>query len=122
MLNNLNEIRERYLQDSLPKRLGALAADLARVVSFAKNPNNKDAVETLFEESRWFIEWTALDTQPEHIEALIQLQLTLAIWHLKWDSSYTDLEKVTKIRAQASLWSDRVLAMSGIMDGRSNKN
>ena len=122
MLNNLNEIRERYLQDSLPKRLGALAADLARVVSFAKNPNNKDGVGTLFEESKWFIEWTALDTQPEHIEALIQLQLTLAIWHLKWDSSYTDLEKVTKIREQASLWSDRVLAMSGIMDGGSNKN
>ena len=41
MLNNLNEIRERYLQDSLPKRLGALAADLARVVSFAKTQITK---------------------------------------------------------------------------------
>lgn len=120
MLNNLNEIRERYLQDPLPKRLGALAADLARVVSFAKNPNNKDAVETLFEESKWFIEWTALDTQ--HVETLIQLQLILAVWHLKWDSSYADLKKVTEIREQASLWSDRVLAMSGLMDGKPNNN
>lgn len=42
--------RARYLKQSLPMRLGGLAADIARVSSFAEIPD-AGAVETMLEES-----------------------------------------------------------------------
>ena len=37
-MKNLDTVRERYLRDPLPVRLGGLAANLSRIASFARNP------------------------------------------------------------------------------------
>jgi|GEM_PF-2730767 len=47
------EIRTRYLQDTLPIRLGGIAANLARLASFSANPQSVIAIENLLVESRW---------------------------------------------------------------------
>ena len=39
-------IRERYLRDNLPVRLGGLAANLSRIKSFAAQDANRDVVES----------------------------------------------------------------------------
>ncbi len=52
--------RERYLREDLPHRLGELAANLARIASFCGNDLNNEAVFSLIEESKFFIEWTAI--------------------------------------------------------------
>ena len=62
-MRDVRSIRDRYLKDAIPTRLGGLAANLARVSSFAKNPGNRDAVYLLLDESKWFIEWTAAETE-----------------------------------------------------------
>ena len=49
-------IRERYLRDTLPLRLGGLAANLARIKSFSDHPDHYDVVENLLNESKFFIE------------------------------------------------------------------
>ncbi len=49
-------IRDRYLRDEFPVRLGGLAANLARIKSFSDHPDHRDAVESLLEESKFFIE------------------------------------------------------------------
>ncbi len=54
-------IQERYLRDTLPVRLGGLAANLARINSFSDHPDHRDVVERLLDESKFFIEWTASD-------------------------------------------------------------
>lgn len=51
--------KERFLRDSLPVRLGGIAADLARVSSCAQHEGSNDTVAMMLEESQWFIEWTA---------------------------------------------------------------
>lgn len=48
--------RERYLQDDLPKRLGNLAVNLARIKSLSDKAVNCALVESLVEESKFFIE------------------------------------------------------------------
>ena len=103
-------IRERYLRDTLPIRLGGLAADLARIVSFAENPMNHDAVTSLLEEGKYFAEWAAPDAPVDVQEALAQVQASLAVWHRRWLSGRPE----PLMRQEAHRWSDRLLELSGL--------
>jgi hypothetical protein len=76
--------KERFLRDPIPIRLGGLAANLARVNSFSGNSANQAAVFDLFEESKYFIEWTAAETEIDTAADLIDLQLQIAIWQRNW--------------------------------------
>ena len=58
-MKNVAEKRTRYLADALPRQLGALAADLARVASSAHYPARAASVALMLEESQHYIEWTA---------------------------------------------------------------
>ena len=109
-------IRERYLRDDLPVRLGGLAANLARVGSFSRNPAHRDVVESLLEESKFLIEWTASDAELNVQAELVELQLVLARWQLTWLSIWVDASRRTDVADQARAWSRRVLEMSGLME------
>jgi hypothetical protein len=114
-MNNLEEKKSRYMKDALPVRLGGLAANLARVSSFSKNPNNKEAVNDLLEESKYFIEWTAHETESDTAFALVQLQIKLALWQRNWNANWNDEEKRLVIIEEAKLLSNKVLADSGLL-------
>jgi len=45
-------IRERYMKDELPVRLGGLAANLSRIKSFSTNENSRETVASLIDESK----------------------------------------------------------------------
>ncbi len=113
-MKNIEEIKTRYLKDGLPVRLGGLSADLARIASFALREDNWKVVETLLEESKFFIEWTASETNLEKKAFLMELQIQLALWYRIWSEIYTDPKKREKLSQQASLWSKKVLEMSGL--------
>ena len=49
-------IRERYMRDEPPVRLGGLAANLARIASFSDNARHRMPVIGLIVESQHFIE------------------------------------------------------------------
>lgn len=102
-------IRERYLRDPLPVRLGGLAADLARIASFSENPRNHAAVASLLEEGAYFAEWAAPDAPPEVQEVLADVQLHLAIWRRHWLDGRPD----SSMPAEAERWSDRLMELSG---------
>ncbi|MFZ5921928.1 MAG: hypothetical protein ACOYY3_12815 [Chloroflexota bacterium] len=89
-------IRERYLCDPLPVRLGGLAANLSRIKSFANNEKNKALVESLIDESKHFIEWTAREAEIETAAKLVELQVELALWHIKLDKTWLDTVYRTK--------------------------
>ncbi|MCX6029293.1 MAG: hypothetical protein NT169_08320 [Chloroflexi bacterium] len=114
-MRNQAVIRERYLRDPLPIRLGGLAADLARVQSFSDNSNLRDAVEGLLEESRFFIEWMAPDAELEKQVALVELQRQLTRWQRSWAHIWADPTRRAAVAEQAGVWSERVLGMSGLM-------
>ena len=77
-------IRERYLRDTIPVRLGGLAANLRRMKSFAAEDAGREAVASLIDECKFFIEWTARDTQPETAAQLVELQVQLGHWQHNW--------------------------------------
>lgn len=108
-------IRERYLRDGLPVRLGGLAANLARVKSFSNHPGHRDVVESLLEESKFFIEWTAPDAGLELKGELVELQIQLAIWQLNWSNIWTNLARRGAVAEEAGLWSNRLLKISGLL-------
>ena len=108
-------LRERYLRDPLPVRLGGLAANLARMGSFSDNPAHARVVAGMIEESKWFIEWTAPEAAPETQALLAEYQRQLARWHLAWDRIWRDAERRKEVAEQARLWSRRLLEESGLL-------
>lgn len=104
-----------YLCETVPNRLGELAANLARIKSFSSNDLNQDAVVSLIEESKFLIEWTAMDAGIDRAAELIELQVQLAHWQLKWSRIWANPVQRMQAAAQAKIWSDRVLEMSGLL-------
>lgn len=114
-MRDLAAIRERYLRDPLPVRLGGLATNLARIHSFSDNPDHREVVESLVEESKFFIEWAAPDAELGLQAELVELQVQLARWQRNWASLWAYPERRLAIANQAKAWSDRVLDMSGLL-------
>jgi hypothetical protein len=108
-------IRERYMRDPLPVRLGGLAANLSRIKSFSASESSRDTVAGLIDESKMFIEWTAAQTETETAAKLVELQVQLALWQLQWQSIWSDPSKRVQIAEKSSIWSKQVLELSGLL-------
>jgi hypothetical protein len=110
-MKNLETIRTRYLKDDLRVRLGGIAANLARIASVSSDPADWEAVQSMLEESEFFIEWTAPEA-PLNVQAhLVELQIQLALWHLRWPQVYTDPQECEKLAQLARTWSQKVLML-----------
>jgi hypothetical protein len=114
-MKDWNAIRERYLQDALPIRLGGLAANLSRVKSFASHNANGDAIASIVEESELFIEWTAGDADINTAAELVELQIQLALWERRWPQIWDNLTQRGQVAALSAMWSQRILEMSGLL-------
>lgn len=108
-------IRERYLRDDISVRLGGLAANLSRIKSFANNENNKVLVESLIDESKHFIEWTAQETEIETAAKLVELQVELALWQVKMNKIWLDVNQRKQISEKSNAWSQQILMASGLL-------
>jgi len=115
-MRDLTAVRERYLRDNMPVRLGGLAANLSRIGSFATHDAGCEAVESLINESKFFIEWTAAEAESNTAAELVELQIQLARWQRNWPEIWTNLSQRSKVAEQASVWSQRVLEMSGLLE------
>jgi hypothetical protein len=114
-MKDQKSVRERYLRDELPVRLGGLAANLARIKSFSDHADHRDVVERLLEESKFFIEWTVPDAGLEVQAELVELQLQLARWQRQWETLWADPVQRAAAVGQAQEWSKRVLERSGLL-------
>ena len=47
---------------------------------------------------------------------LVELQIQLALWQLRWTKIWADPEQRMEVAAQAQIWSDRILERSGLLD------
>src|SRR5689334_25289015 len=112
---NYELIRERYLRDAIPTRLGGLAANLRRISAFARQETGREVVASLIDESKHFIEWTAREAQLDTAAELVTLQVQLARWQTRWPDTWLDQQQRADVGEQARRWSDRVLQLSGIL-------
>jgi hypothetical protein len=118
-VSDLGAIRARFLQDDLPVRLGGIAANLARISSFARNRANKETVHSLLDESKHLIEWTAGEAGLEIAAELVELQVRLACWQRDWDTIWNEEAKRAEVARQCHLWSERILQASGLLNMQS---
>jgi hypothetical protein len=108
-MQNLKEIKVRFLKNNLSMRLGCIASDLARLKSFSQMPNNQKAIRDLIEESKFFIEWTVPKVSLDVQEELVNLQIELALCNYSL--------KRNKIRKFADKWAKKILELSGLIKG-----
>lgn len=115
-MKNWTAIQERYLRDPLAIRLGGIAANLSRVKSFAMRDAGQEAVASLLEESKFFIEWTAGEADISTAAELVELQVQLSLWQRVWDKIWQDGGQRQQVAAASGRWSQRVLELSGLLD------
>ena len=121
-MSDLATIRERYMRDNARVRLGGLAANLARIASFADHEQHKEPVRDLIVESEHFIEWTARDTELETQAELVSLQVELARWRARLEADWFDEGARREMGERAKHRSRQVLELSGLLDpGRHNE-
>jgi hypothetical protein len=113
---NKERKRERFMRDPLPVRLAGLAADLARVSSSARHSTSAQSVESMLEESQYYIEWTADQFEPEIAAELVDIQRMVALWRQAWPKAQNDRTQRTLLSVQAKKWSDVVLRYSGLVE------
>jgi hypothetical protein len=111
-VRNLAAIKDRYMKDGLKERLGGIAANLARIASFSANPKNRNAVESMLEETKFFIEWIAPDA-PLNVQAfLVEVQIQLALWHRNWSTIHTEVEDREKLQHWSRVMSKRIFTVA----------
>lgn len=114
-MRDWNVLKERYLRDELPIRLGNLASNLARIKSRCQNAANGELIESLLQESKLFIEWTAPDAEVEIAAELVELQIQLACWQYCWAEIWEDTQQRIRVGEEGRIWSEKVLNMSGLL-------
>lgn len=114
-MTDWTSIRERYLRETVPTRLGGLAANLGRIKSFASHGSSAGVVASLMEESKHLIEWTAADTDINSMAELVELQVELARWQRRWVAVSGNPDDRIRLSRAAGVWAQRLLEMSGLL-------
>ncbi|MDY7040961.1 MAG: hypothetical protein SVX38_08870 [Chloroflexota bacterium] len=76
---------------------------------------SRRAVESLLEESKFFIEWIVPDAPLDIQVALVDLQILLAVWHRECHKVSSDTPRAVHIAQESRAWAERLLGMSGLL-------
>ena len=112
---NKEKLRQRFLSDPLPRRLGGLAATLGRISSSARNSTDPNVVSNLLVEAKHLIEWTAAETEPETAAELVRMQTMITLWQHAWGESSKIPNQRLLLSVQAKNWSDKAIDFSGLV-------
>ena len=114
-MKDMEKLRERFLRDPLPRRLGGLAATFGRISSSARKSTDPNIVSNLLDEAKHLIEWTAADTEPETAAALVQMQTMITLWQRAWTEASQNRNQRLLLSVQAKDWSDKAVDFSGLV-------
>lgn len=101
---NIIVLEQRFRQDPLPRRLGNIAANLARIGGATLCPENWPFVSSNIRESKYFIEWTVPELQPGHGLFLVGVQVQLAQIEQRGRETWTDPAS-ENVRLRLRQWS-----------------
>ena len=115
-MKNKEKLRERFLRDPLPRRLGGLAATFGRISSSARESTDPAIVLNLLDEAKHLIEWTAAETEPETASELVRMQTMIALWQRAWTDASENQKQRILLSVQAKDWCDRAIDFSGLTE------
>ncbi len=109
-MRDLQRLRERYLRDESPVRLGNLASDLLRLGQWVRMRRNDDEIVDLMREIAWCMEWLGDGATAE----LADMQREICRWRRAWP-----VESARSVLTLRATWmSDRLLEMSELVELR----
>lgn len=113
-MTDKEKLRERFLRDPLPRRLGGLAATFGRISSSARRSTDPSVVSNLLDEAKHLIEWTAAETEPETAAELVRIQAMICLWQRAWTEASQNSKQRLLLSMQAKDWSDKAVDFSGL--------
>jgi len=113
-MKDMEKLRERFLRDPLPRRLGGLAATLGRISSSARKSTDPNIVSNLLDEAKHLIEWTAAEAEPETATELVQMQTMITLWQHAWNEASQNPQQRVLLSVQAKNWADKAVDFSGL--------
>ena len=106
-MRDLERIRDRYLRDESPVRMGNLASSLLRLSKWVRMGQKDEAIIDLMREVAWFMEWNGDLASSE----LADMQREICRWRRIWP-----IEQARTILVfRAHQMSNRVLELSGLL-------
>ncbi len=107
-MRDLGRMRERYLRDAPPVRLGNLASNLLRLSQWVRMGRGDEAIVELMGEIAWLMEWTGESATAE----LADMQREVCRWRRVWPLE--PAQSLLAFRAQQR--SARILEMSALAE------
>ena len=114
-MTDKEKLRQRFLRDPLPRRLGGLAATLGRISSSARESGDPAVVTNLLDEAKHLIEWTAAEAEPQAAAELVHIQTMITLWQRVWTEAGQNRGQRLLLSVQAKDWSDKALDFSGLV-------
>ena len=106
-MRDIKRMRDRYLQDNGPVRMGNLASNLLRLSQWVKKRHRDEAIIDLMREIAWFLEWNG----ELGLAELPDMQREICRWRQIWP-----IEQARSILAfRVGRMSERVLELSGLL-------
>ena len=111
-------IRDRYMRDSLPVRIGGIAANLSRIRSFSQDFDSCETVSDLIGETKCFIDWIKPDPTmtSDASSALTELAEDLDRWENTCRAAWSTEHNRLAISREAGEWAQHVLQLSGLQN------
>ena len=107
-MKDLKRMRERFIRDPSPVRMGNLASDLLRLSKWIQGRHTDEAIVDLMREIASFMEWSG----DLGLAELADMQREICRWRSAWP-----IEQARHILAlRASQMSNRILEWSGLLD------
>jgi hypothetical protein len=111
-MKEMENLRERFLRESLPRQLDQLAATLASISTTARTSTDPAMIVNLLDEARNYIEWIVPGSNAEIAAELIQMNRIIVMWYKSWETARRIPHQRTLLAAQTRNWSDKVMKFS----------
>ena len=106
-MKDLQKMRDRFIRDESPVRMGNLASSLLRLRKWVQTGHNDEAIVDLMRQIAWLMEWSGDLASSD----LADMQGEICRWRRVWP-----VDQARPILAlRASQMSNRILESSGLL-------
>jgi hypothetical protein len=113
-MNNWSEAELAFRCERLSVRLERLAQLFLQIAQLSQVEGNADTVLQIVQESKSFLDLTAIDLDVESAFELAQMQRQLSRWHLHWPQIWGD-GRSQEIAPLMAVWAEQVRGMAGVL-------
>jgi hypothetical protein len=113
-MKDLGKMRERFVRDDVPVRMGNLASNLLRLSKWVQRGHDDEAIVDLMRQIAWLMEWSGDFASAD----LADMQREICRWRHAWP-----VKRASRILAlRASQMSNRILQASGLLEQNTSQS